>query len=63
MMSVRQILKRVETLESVHSKDDDGFMLEDLFRRMWLRDRKRYLKLAREKGGVMAFLATQFEQE
>jgi hypothetical protein len=62
-MTIRQILKRVETLEKVHSENDDGFMLEDLFREMWLRDRKGYLKLAREKGGFMAFLAIQFQQE
>jgi hypothetical protein len=40
-MTIRQILKRVETLENVHSGNDDGFVLEDLFREMWLRDRKQ----------------------
>jgi hypothetical protein len=30
---------------------------------MWRRDKKGYLKLARDKGSFVAFLATQFERE
>jgi hypothetical protein len=62
-MSIRQVLKRLEALEKVQTKHDDGFMLEELFRPMWRRDRKGYLKLASEKGSFTAFLATQFERE
>lgn len=61
-MSVRQILKRLETLEKVHSHQDGTILLEDLFRAIWRRDKQHYLELVRT-GKATGCLVTQFEQE
>ena len=61
-MSTRQVLKRLESLERVHTQHDEGITLEELCHAMWRWGRKGYLGLARDKGSFVAFLATQFER-
>jgi hypothetical protein len=62
-MSIRQIWKRLEKVETrLCPKHDNGeYTLEELCREIWRQDRNGFRKMARE--GRLAYFIPQFERE
>jgi hypothetical protein len=62
-MSIRQIRRRLERVESwLLPSDDDSCTLEELSRAIWQRDSKKYRKMALEISGMDCWIE-QFERE